>query len=169
MWLVMQCIEHHLQKKLYYIFRILVRLKPSFGGSKCKRSRNQSLSQSTLKWFNTQDRICENGLPSLVFISCLNIELNMSSMYVTSFLSISYWSNSEYWSQKQAQSRNIHSMILVVHVGWQSAQNFPLFPTLKEDSYFYFKNLPRVSYYTLQILTNIENTTYNKLHGHLLL
>ena len=32
--------------------------------------------------------------------------------YVTSFSSISYQSNSEYWSQKQAQSGNIHSIIL---------------------------------------------------------
>ena len=41
---------------------------------------------------------------------------------VTSFSNISYKSNSEYWSQKQTQSWNIHSIILDVYVGWQSAQ-----------------------------------------------
>ena len=29
-----------------------------------------------------------------------------------------------HWSQKWTQSRNIHSTILDVHVGWQTAQNF---------------------------------------------
>ena len=30
----------------------------------------------------------------------------------------------KYWSQKQAQSGNIHSIILAVHVGWQSSQKY---------------------------------------------
>ena len=30
----------------------------------------------------------------------------------------------KYWTQKHAQSGNIHSIILDVRVGWQSAQNF---------------------------------------------
>ena len=45
---------------------------------------------------------------------------------ITSFSSIPYWSNSEYWPQKQSQSGNIHSITLDVHVSWQSAQNFLL-------------------------------------------
>ena len=32
-----------------------------------------------------------------------------------------YWSNSEYWPQKWSQSGNIHSIIVDVHVSWQSA------------------------------------------------
>ena len=44
------------------------------------------------------------------------------SINVTSFSSISYWGNIECWSQKQSQSGNIHSIILVIHVGRQSAQ-----------------------------------------------
>ena len=47
------------------------------------------------------------------------------SINVTSFSSISYCCNSEYQTQKHAQSGNIHSIILYVHVSWQSAQNFP--------------------------------------------
>ena len=43
-------------------------------------------------------------------------------IYVTSFSSIPYCSNSEYWSQKRAQSGNIHSLIFYVRGGWQSAQ-----------------------------------------------
>ena len=46
-------------------------------------------------------------------------------VFVTSFSSISYCSNIEYWSQKQAQSGNIHSIIFD-HVGRQRAQHFPL-------------------------------------------
>ena len=38
--------------------------------------------------------------------------------------------NSEYWSQKQTQSENIHSIILDVHVDWQSAQKFPVQSTV---------------------------------------
>ena len=34
----------------------------------------------------------------------------VKSIYVTSFLSISCLSNSEYWSQKTSQSGNIHSI-----------------------------------------------------------
>ena len=43
-------------------------------------------------------------------------------MHVTSFFSFTE-ENSEFWSQKQTQSGSIHSIILDVHVGWQS---FPL-------------------------------------------
>ena len=42
---------------------------------------------------------------------------------VTSFSSFTE-ENSEIWSQKQIQSGNIHSIILDVHVGRQSAQTF---------------------------------------------
>ena len=41
---------------------------------------------------------------------------------INSFSSISYWSNSEYWAQKQVQSGNFNSTILDVHVGCQSSQ-----------------------------------------------
>ena len=41
-------------------------------------------------------------------------------MFVTSFSSISYCSNSEYWFQKCAQSGNIHSVILDIHNGEQN-------------------------------------------------
>ena len=51
---------------------------------------------------------------------------HMTWMNVTSFSSISYFRNSEYWSQKHTQSGNIHSIILDIHVVRQSAHNFPL-------------------------------------------
>ena len=38
----------------------------------------------------------------------------MQLIYVTSFSSISYWSNSEYWSQKHTQSGNIHFILFIV-------------------------------------------------------
>ena len=45
-------------------------------------------------------------------------------MYVChQFLSISYWSNNEYWSQKHTQSGNIHSTELDVYAEKQSAAN----------------------------------------------
>ena len=43
-------------------------------------------------------------------------------IYVTSFTE----ENCDYWSQKQTRNGNIHPIILDVHVGWQSAQIFPL-------------------------------------------
>ena len=39
-----------------------------------------------------------------------------SPIFVTSFSSIPYCSNSEYWTQKHTQSENIHSITLDVHV-----------------------------------------------------
>ena len=53
-------------------------------------------------------------------------------LYVTSFSSISYWSNSDYWPQKHVQSGNIHSKILDVYVERQSAQNFPFLLFLRK-------------------------------------
>ena len=44
-------------------------------------------------------------------------------MFVTSFSSISYCSNSEYWTQKCIQSESIHSIILDVHVLKAERQN----------------------------------------------
>ena len=55
----------------------------------------------------------------------MHLEVNANTQHVTSFSSISYRSNDEYWSQTQVQSGNIHSTILDVHAGWQNAQNFP--------------------------------------------
>ena len=46
-------------------------------------------------------------------------------IHVSSFSSISYWNNREYWTQKGTQSRNIHSIILDVQVEKQIAQNSP--------------------------------------------
>ena len=39
------------------------------------------------------------------------------------FLSIQYWNNSEYWSQKHTQSGNIYSTELDVYAVKQSEQN----------------------------------------------
>ena len=55
-----------------------------------------------------------------VFVQLCKIQ---ASIHVTSFYSISYWSNSEYWFQKHAQSRNIRFIILDVCVERQRAQN----------------------------------------------
>ena len=44
----------------------------------------------------------------------------ISSHLYHQFLSISYFSNSEYWSQKLAQSGNIHSTELAVYAVKQS-------------------------------------------------
>ena len=45
-----------------------------------------------------------------------NDQWNKFGKYVTSFSSISYCSNSEYWCQKCIQKHDIHSIILDVHV-----------------------------------------------------
>ena len=47
------------------------------------------------------------------------------SINVTSFSSIPYCSNSEYWTQKRTQSESIHSIILDVHVLKAEHQNSP--------------------------------------------
>ena len=61
--------------------------------------------------------------------------------FVTNFSSILYWSNSEYWSQKQAQRWNIHAIILNVHVGWQSAQKlsfyWSIYPTIQWNAFIF--------------------------------
>ena len=62
------------------------------------------------------------------FWNYLDLTYVDNKLNITSFSSISYWSNSEYWPQKCAQSGNIHSIILDVHVGRQSAKNFPFNP-----------------------------------------
>ena len=53
----------------------------------------------------------------------VNLITEKTHINVTSFSSIPYWRNSEYWTQKRTQSGNIHSIILDVHVAKQSAQN----------------------------------------------
>ena len=58
---------------------------------------------------------------------------------VTSFSSYSYCSNSEHWSQKRAQSGNIHSIILDVYVERQSAQKFP-FLQQQNHTWFIWEN-----------------------------
>ena len=52
------------------------------------------------------------------------------AMNVTSFYSISYCSNSEYWTQKHTQNESIHSVILDVYVLKAEHQNFP-FPSVR--------------------------------------
>ena len=59
------------------------------------------------------------------FLNDSQFEITNRLQNVTSFSSIPYCRNSEYWPQKQTQSGNIHSIILDVHVDWQSTQNFP--------------------------------------------
>ena len=57
--------------------------------------------------------------------SCFTRRINTKDSHirinVTSFSSISYWSNTEYWPQKHTQSGNINSIILDVHAVKQSA------------------------------------------------
>ena len=56
------------------------------------------------------------------------------------FLSISYWSKSEHWSQKRNQNGNIHSKELDVYAEKQSASNLSLIlPQLKQGR----KNTPK--------------------------
>ena len=50
--------------------------------------------------------------------------LSDTLIHVTSSSSMSYCSNSKYWSHKHAQSGNIHFIILDVYVEWKSTQNF---------------------------------------------
>ena len=72
-------------------------------------------STGPAQWFFVWTVIVRNMLKSHKIIQ--------DSVYVTSSSSISYCSNSEYWSQKFAQSGNIHSITLDVER--QSAQKFP--------------------------------------------
>ena len=66
----------------------------------------------TAKGVTSSTKIDTCLIPILVSAVCFSINL-------TSFSIIPY---SEYWSQKWAQSGNIHSMILDFHVGWQSSE-----------------------------------------------
>ena len=52
---------------------------------------------------------------------------NKKYINVTSFSSISYYSNSEYWTQKSTHSESIHSVILDVYVLKAEHQNSPFF------------------------------------------
>ena len=52
------------------------------------------------------------------------IPTSLSNINVASFSSISYGSNSEYWTQKRTQSENIHYIILDVHAVKQSRAHF---------------------------------------------
>ena len=70
-------------------------------------------------------------------------------LYVTSFSSISYWSNSDYWPQKHVQSGNIHSKILDVYVERQSAQNFIFLPFLHIDHQFHSASMILIKNLTL--------------------
>ena len=67
------------------------------------------------------------------------IVYKLSTINVTSFTSNSYCSNSEHWSQKLPQSRNIHSIILDVYVERQSAQKFP-FLQQQNHTWFIWEN-----------------------------
>ena len=53
----------------------------------------------------------EQFLKSLFTSIYANPWIRSYSIYVTSFFSISSWSNSEYWTQKHIQSGNLHSII----------------------------------------------------------
>ena len=44
-------------------------------------------------------------------LSCTFLSIGNVRIHVTSCSSISYWSNSEYWSQKRTQSGNIYSIL----------------------------------------------------------
>ena len=84
----------------------------------------------------------------------------------TSFSSIPYWSNSEHWSQKLTQSGNIHSILLDVYDGWQSAQNFPLkinCSTLLHLTVSLFGKQDWVkTEFQIEVLTLIQNITENR-------
>ena len=55
------------------------------------------------------------------FLGKFVFDIRDMEIHVTSFTSFSYWSNSEYWTQKRTQSKNIHYIILDVHVDRLSA------------------------------------------------
>ena len=100
--------------------------------------------------------VFENQTRFQTWDKCLrNVGLTKGWMNVTSFSSISYFSNSEYWTQKRAQSESIHSTILDVHVLKAERQNSPFLsvqlkldvldskttttPTLRKSSKWIFK------------------------------
>ena len=82
-------------------------------------------------------------------------------IYVTSFSSIPYWSSSKYWPQKQSQSGNIHSIILDVHVSWQSTQNFPFF-SRPSVSLFMEQDWAETEF-QIEVLALIHNLMENRL------
>ena len=71
----------------------------------------------------TMLRSCGLKIPKY-FLICKTQHPNIQ-IYVTSFSSISYYSNSEHWTQKCAQNGNVHSIILDVNDESQSVQNPP--------------------------------------------
>ena len=68
----------------------------------------------------------------LIFLQTLAMKCKVKSLERVGiyechqFLRISYWSNSEHWSQKRTQSGNIHSTKLDVYAVKQSALNISL-------------------------------------------
>ena len=80
--------------------------------------------------------------------------IGLNTFYVTSFSSILYWSNSEYWSQKQTQSGIIHSIQQRTEIGALVV----LFIPIHQFSYIYIQAL-RVTecctYYMSQVAHNI--------------
>ena len=48
-----------------------------------------------------------------MIVILVHLKIQLESMNVTSFLIISYLSNSEYWSQRRSQSVSIHSIYCI--------------------------------------------------------
>ena len=78
---------------------------------------------------------------SVTFFTCTN--LNLSFQYLChQFLSISYWSNNLYWSQKRTQNGNNHSTKLDVYAEKQSASNLSFFSfPFKQGRKYYSSSL----------------------------
>ena len=58
-----------------------------------------------------------------MIVILVHLKIQLESMNVTSFLIISYLSNSEYWSQRRSQSVSIHSIycICLVSTWWRES------------------------------------------------
>ena len=80
----------------------------------------------------------------------------MASNICHQFLSISYWSNSEFWSQKRIQNGNIHSIKLDVYAESRVSQIFLfiIHPSSQQQQQQHLESFTTADYWTL-----IENRT----------
>ena len=128
-----------------------------------RKSRTKKDSRKILDYANPFDTAKADHFPRRDAQKCLQGRLSRRSkikcINVTSFSSISYWSNSEYWTQKRIQSESIYSTILDVHVWKAERQICPFLSVqLKLD-----KDLTLSPQFLLKLLYFQLSLEYNKI------
>ena len=112
------------------------------------RFSNGLLASSVLRIFFTYKMDQAKGLAAYLFLDHLKTRLRstirkpdmcsfristVSGIYVTSFSSILYWSNIEYWTKKHTQSGNIHYYQQALHCPTTHCTWLPSYPGNKVE------------------------------------